>query len=95
MTIFYARPAEVVIGTLTFAEYSVRPIGQWLSLLPHTEAVLKKIVTALAICETSRNYYNYFELLGLLGCLVLERKIVSDFTYVRRRPLYGQKSQSR
>ncbi|VVC39533.1 Amino acid/polyamine transporter I [Cinara cedri] len=58
-TIFYSRPAEVVIGTLTFAEYSVRPISLWLSLLPDTEAMLIKTISVLAICAiTLINYIS-------------------------------------
>ncbi|VVC39532.1 Amino acid/polyamine transporter I [Cinara cedri] len=59
MTILYTRPTEMVISTMTFAEYSVRPIGLWLSLQPDTEAVLKKTLTLAAICTiTMINYMS-------------------------------------
>lgn len=49
LSILFVRPAEIAIMTLTFAEYTIRPISIWTSMTEDTEYTLVKITSILAL----------------------------------------------
>lgn len=59
VSIMYVRPAEVAIIILTFSEYSIRPFSLLVTMSPGNEALLKKIVSILALGNYSGVVHNY------------------------------------